>query len=70
MTVWILGKVTEWPAWELQGVFSTEDLAVKHGHYHDFYFPIEVDVACPRETTVAPGVKWVMTKDAPIGAAA
>jgi hypothetical protein len=64
MIVWILGKVTEWPAWELQGVFSEEELAIKHGNYHDFYYPIEIDKPCPRETTVAPGIKWIMSKTA------
>lgn len=28
MKLWIVGKLTEWPAWELVGVFDSEAAAV------------------------------------------
>lgn len=58
--VWIAGKVTNYPAWELQGVFSTEGLAVEAcGQDRQcFIGAVVLDAPLPEITTEWPGAYY------------
>ncbi|MCO5763245.1 MAG: hypothetical protein NHG36_17345 [Chromatiaceae bacterium] len=54
MDLWVVGKVTDADrgAWELQGVFSSEELALAAAvGKHDFIGRVSLDQELPRETT-------------------
>lgn len=51
MTVWFVGQYKEGEAWEIQGVFSTEDAAkAACRKFNYFYLPLILDENFPDET--------------------
>jgi hypothetical protein len=59
MKLWIVGKVTEFPAWEFQGVFDTPEKALaacKTVAY--FVGPCELNATVPDRTEPWPGCEY------------
>jgi hypothetical protein len=61
MKLWIVGRVTEFPAWEFQGVFDSRDAAVaacKSSSY--FIGPCTLNGRVPDDTQQWPGCEYPM----------
>lgn len=52
MIVWIVGKITEYPAWEFQGVFSSESAAIRACCANEDFFvgPATLDKILPTQS--------------------
>jgi hypothetical protein len=63
MDLWIVGKVTEYPAWEFIGVFDTEIKAI-NACIQRWYFvaPVTLNSICPDETVPWDGAYYPNNK--------
>lgn len=60
---WVVGKIIreteDGAVWQLQGVFSSEELAEEAALAGGYFMgPVVVDEALPDETTEWPGMRW------------
>jgi hypothetical protein len=71
MTVWIAADVKsdDGLVWELIGVFDSAEKAESAcTEYNHAYFPIEMNLIAPKESTIVPDVKWPKLSQRPCGA--
>lgn len=57
--LWLVGKITNWPAYEFQGIFDSEERAVSEckGELW-FVAPVYVNQVIPEETSEWPGMYY------------
>lgn len=61
--VWICGKVGTKTGWDIQGVFSSEALAVAACRSAEYFIgPLALDVALPDESSPWPRAYWPLSK--------
>ena len=52
MQLWLAGRSFDDEPWEVLGIYSSEELAVKRCKlYNDFVGPLDLDIDLPEETT-------------------